>query len=116
MPGICGLHGIYAQRPDGVDRKLLDGIAFQGWEICGGLGHGQPSSLRVPDLGGRGQIGGRRRTGMPECTLSPTTLRVKNRPRITADAAPRYPICEAGESVNKPDIGWGWFVTGGDRH
>jgi len=53
---------------------------------------------------------------MPECTLSPTTLRVKNRPRITADAAPRYPICEAGESVNKPDIGWGWFVTGGDRH
>ena len=76
---VGGLNSVHAQRANRVDGELVDGIAFQGREIGGGLGHGQPSSVRNPNQGSR-SIGGRRRTGMPECTLSPTTLRGKNRP------------------------------------
>jgi hypothetical protein len=40
---------------------------------------------------------------MPECTLSPTTLRVKNRPRITSRCGAAPSGLEADESVDKPD-------------
>jgi hypothetical protein len=53
---------------------------------------------------------------MPECTLSPMTARVKNCPLAQANAAPRYLIWEVDESVDKPDIGCGRFVTRGDTH
>jgi hypothetical protein len=53
---------------------------------------------------------------MPECTLSPMTPRVKNCPLAQADVALRYLIWEADESVDKPDIGCGRFVTRGDPH
>ena len=50
MAGVGGLYGVHAERTDRVDRELLNRIALQGGEVCGGLGHGQPSSVHDPHL------------------------------------------------------------------
>src|SRR5215204_101418 len=52
VAGVGGLDRVHAERTDGVDRELVDGIAFQGRKIrAGGLGHGSTFLGERPGAG-----------------------------------------------------------------